>query len=143
MPATKESIRFGQIEIRFLLESEETQGQLAVFEFAVEAGAKVPMPHSHEHYDETIYGLEGVITFTVAGQRHDIPAGGTCFIPRGVPHGFNNFQSSRAKALALVTPARIGSQFFFEMAAVLNGRNPPDVEALKAVMLKHGLKPAP
>src|SRR5260221_11885736 len=59
-----EMIRIGQIEVRFLLESAETNGSLAMFEFTVPVGARVPMPHSHERYDETIYGLEGVITFT-------------------------------------------------------------------------------
>jgi quercetin dioxygenase-like cupin family protein len=61
MPQEKESIRAGQIEIRFLLENKDSKGQLAVFEFTVPVGAKVPVPHSHTHYDETIYGLEGVI----------------------------------------------------------------------------------
>src|SRR6266700_8022350 len=58
MPQEKESIRAGQIEVRFLLESKDSTGQLAMFEFTVPAGAKVPLPHSHAHYDETIYGLE-------------------------------------------------------------------------------------
>jgi quercetin dioxygenase-like cupin family protein len=138
-----EIIRVGQIEIRFLLESQDTNGQLAAFEFNVPAGAKVPMPHSHEHYDETIYGLEGVMTFTVNGQPNDIGPGQTCFIPRGAVHGFNNLKPSDAKALAVVTPALIGPEFFREMAAIINAGGPPDVEKLKAVMNRHGLVPAP
>ena len=39
-----------------------------MFEFTVPAGAKVPVPHSHRHYDETIYGVAGVVTFTVDGK---------------------------------------------------------------------------
>ncbi len=57
MAQGQEIIRVGQIEIRFLLEGKDTNGQLAVFEFIVPAGAKVPMPHSNGRYDETIYGL--------------------------------------------------------------------------------------
>ena len=83
----KEIIHAGQIEIRFPLESKDSNGQLAMFEFTVPAGAKVPMPHSHTHYDETIYGLEGVITFTVNGQPVDIAPRQSCFIPRGAVHG--------------------------------------------------------
>jgi quercetin dioxygenase-like cupin family protein len=140
-----EIIRVGQIEIRFLIESKDTSGQFAMFEFTVPAGAKVPMPHSHTHYDETIYGLEGVMTFTVNGQPVDIAADDTCFIPRGAVHGFNNLKSASAKALAVVTPALIGPDFFREMAAIfnVNAGGPPDVEKLKAVMNKHGLVPAP
>ena len=137
-----EIIRIGQIEINFLLESADTSGSLAMFEFTVPAGAKVPLPHSHKHYDETIYGVEGVITFTVAGKPVDIGAGESCFIPRGVVHGFNNLKQTRAKALAVVTPALLGPDFFKEMAAIVNAGGPPNIEELKAVMAKHGLVPA-
>ena len=82
-----EIIRVGQIEVRFLLEAAGTNGSLAMFEFTVPAGAKVPLPHSHEHYDETIYGVEGVITFSVNGKPVDIAPGESCFIQRGAVHG--------------------------------------------------------
>ena len=140
---TPETIRVGQIEIRFLLEGKDSNGQLAMFEFTVPAGAKVPVPHSHERYDETIYGLEGVLTFTVNGRPMDLAAGDLCFIPRGAVHGFNNLKPSNAKALVVVTPALIGPEFFREMATIINAGGPPDAEKLKAVMNKHGLVPAP
>ncbi len=140
---TPETIRPGQIEIRFLLEGKDTDGQLAAFEFIVPAGAKVPVPHSHERYDETIYGLQGALTFTVNGCVTEVAPGETLFIPRGAVHGFNNLKSATAKALAVVTPALIGPEFFREMAAIINAGGPPDVEKLKAVMTKHGLVPAP
>ena len=143
MPQEKEIIRAGQIEIRFLLESKDSSGQLAMFEFTVPAGAKVPAPHSHTHYDETIYGLEGVLTFMVNGQPTDIAAGEICFIPRGAVHGFNNLKQANAKALAIVTPALIGPEYFREMAAIINVGVPPDLDKIKAVMIKHGLAPAP
>lgn len=139
----KQTIKVGQIEICFLLESKDTNGQLAMFEFTVPAGVKVPAPHSHAHYDETIYGLEGVMTFTVNGKLNDIGPGHTCFIPRGAVHGFNNLESTTARALAVVTPALIGREFFEEMATIVNAGGPPDLEKIKAVMNKHGLIPAP
>jgi quercetin dioxygenase-like cupin family protein len=137
-----EIIRVGQIGIRFLLEAADTNGSLAMFEFTVPVGAKVAVPHSHRGYDETIYGVEGVVTFTVDGKPVDIGPGESCFIPRGAVHGFNNLKQADAKALAVVTPALIGPDFFKETAAVVNAGGPPDVEKLKAVMAKHGLVPA-
>jgi len=137
-----EIIRIGQIGIQFLLEATDTDGAVAMFEFTVPAGAKVPLPHSHQHYDETIYGVAGVITFTVEGQAVEIGPGESFFIPRGAVHGFNNLQQTDAKALAIITPALIGPEFFSETAAIVNAGGPPDVEKLKAVMLKHGLVPA-
>jgi quercetin dioxygenase-like cupin family protein len=138
-----EIIRLGQIEVRFLLESKDTHGQLAAFEFTVPAGVKVPAPHSHTHYDETIYGLEGVMTFTVNGRPVDIAAGDACFIPRGAVHGFNNPKPATAKALAVATPGLIGPEFFRDIAAILNAGGLPDLEKIRAVMTRHGLVPAP
>jgi quercetin dioxygenase-like cupin family protein len=137
-----ELIQVGQIGIHFLLEAGETNGALAMFEFTVPVAAKMPLPHSHRHYDETIYGVAGVMTFAVEGKTVDIGPGESCFIPRGAVHGFNNLKQTDAKALAVVTPGLIGPDFFKEAAAIVNGGGPPDVEKLKAVMLKHGLVPA-
>ena len=54
---SKEEMRLGQITIRFLLEGEAAGGSVAMFECDVPAGARVPVPHSHDGYEETIYGL--------------------------------------------------------------------------------------
>jgi len=132
-------IQVGQIGIRFLLEAADTNGALAMFEFSVPVGARMPLPHKHERYDETIYGVEGVVTFTVEGKTVDIPPGGSCFVPRGAVHGFNNLKQTNAKALAVITPALLGPDFFKEAATVVNAGGPPDVAKLNAVMAKHGL----
>jgi quercetin dioxygenase-like cupin family protein len=137
----KETIKVGQVTIDFLLEAADTNGSEAMFEFTVPAGAKVPVPHYHENYDETIYGLAGVMTFTVEGKAIDIAPGETCFIPRGAVHGFNNLKQEDAKALAVITPALLGPIFFKEIAEIVNAGGPPDVEKLKWVMTKHGLVP--
>lgn len=137
----KETIKAGQIIIDFLLEAADTNGSAAMFEFTVPVGAKVPIPHYHEHYDETIYGLEGTVTFTVDGKAIDIRPGETCFIPRGAVHGFDNLKQEDAKALAVITPALLGSIFFKEVAEIVNAGGPPDLQKLRLVMTKHGLVP--
>lgn len=137
----KETIKVGQVIIDFLLEAADTNGSEAMFEFTVPVNAKVPIPHYHEHYDETIYGLEGIITFTVDGKAIDIAPGETCFIPRGVVHSFDNLKQMDAKALAVITPALLGPIFFKEVAEILNAGGPPDLQKLGSVMTKHGLIP--
>src|SRR3974390_179055 len=137
-----EIIRVGQVGIKFLLEGSDNNGSVAMFEFTVPVGAKVPLPHYHKAYDETIYGVQGVLTFTVEGKPVDIGPGETCFIPRGAVHGFNNLKQTDGKALAVVTPALLGPDFFKDAAAIVNAGGPPDVEKMKAVLLKHGLVPA-
>ena len=68
-----------------------------MFEFDVSVGAKVPIAHSHNAYEETIYGLAGVLTFTVAGRKIDIGPGEVLCIPRGGVHRFDNFGTGEAK----------------------------------------------
>jgi hypothetical protein len=55
------------VAIRFLVEGEQSAGAVAVFELDVPAGAGVPVARSHDGYEETIYGLEGVLTWTIEG----------------------------------------------------------------------------
>jgi quercetin dioxygenase-like cupin family protein len=142
---THEAIRVGEMVIRFLLKGDESGGSVAVFEFDVPAGAKVAAAHSHDGYDETIYGLEGILTWTLEGVAVDVGPGDALFIPRGAVHHFDNTHDADAKALAIVTPGILGPDFFREVAAVLDASagGPPDVVALGEVMRRHGLTPAP
>jgi quercetin dioxygenase-like cupin family protein len=144
-PSTREEIRLGEMAIRFLVEGEESGGSVAVFEFDVPAGAKVAAAHSHDGYDETIYGLEGVLTWTIEGSPTDVGPGEALFIPRGAVHHFDNSHDIDAKALAVVTPGILGADFFREVAAILDAAagGPPDLAAVAAVMRRHGLTPAP
>lgn len=70
-----DTIRIGQIEIRFRLEAADTGGKLTMFECLVPANARVPIPHSHDSFDETIYGLEGSLSWTVGGRKFELGAG--------------------------------------------------------------------
>lgn len=135
------AIRLGQITIRFLAEPADTKGSLTLFEFAVPAGAKVPVPHYHKDFDEIIYGLEGAMNFTLDGKTVQIGPGESLFIPRGAVHGFDNQSTANAKALAMITPGLLTSEFFKELAAIPSAGGPPDLAAIKAIMLKHGLVP--
>jgi len=137
----KQTIKVGQVAIDFLLEAADTNGAAAMFEFTVPVGAKVPVPHYHEHYDETIYGLAGTLTFTVEGKAIDIQPGEACFIPRGAVHGFDNLKQVDAKGLAVITPGLLGPVFFKEVAGIVNAGGPPDLQKLRLIMTKHGLVP--
>nr|WP_235913831.1 cupin domain-containing protein [Pseudoroseomonas coralli] len=136
-------IRIGQLEIRFLQAREQTGGRLDMFEFAVPAKARVPVAHYHRDYDETIYGLSGVLTWKLDGARHEVGPGETLFIPRGAVHHFANQHEETARALAVLTPGLIGSAYFRELAALIAPGAPPDPARVRAVMLRHGLEPVP
>jgi quercetin dioxygenase-like cupin family protein len=63
---------------------------VSIFECDVPANARMPAPHSHDAFDETVFGLDGVTTFTVSGAHTDLNPGEALFIPRRVIHGFTN-----------------------------------------------------
>jgi quercetin dioxygenase-like cupin family protein len=139
MTPPKEIIRVGPIEIRFLLDGDDTAGRLSVFEVLVPPGARVPAPHYHEQVDEVAYGLEGVLTFTVGGRANRIGPGDRCFIPRGVVHHFANDGAEPTRMLSVLTPATIGPAFFREMAALLAASGPPEPARIAEAMRRHGL----
>jgi mannose-6-phosphate isomerase-like protein (cupin superfamily) len=102
----------------------------------------MPAPHSHDNFDETVFGLDGVTTFTVAGERIDLHPDESLFISRGVVHGFSNEGSADARFLAVISPGLLGSGYFNEVASVLAEGGPPDIERIGEVMRRHGLTPA-
>ncbi|HEY3333394.1 MAG TPA: cupin domain-containing protein [Capsulimonadaceae bacterium] len=142
MATPKETIKLGAIEIRFLLDGDDTGGELCMFEFLVLPGARVPAPHYHELVDEAAYGLEGELTFTVGGEVNVLSPGERCFVPRGVVHHFANHGQSTARVLSVLTPALIGPAYFRELADLVSA-GPPDPAAVAAVMKRHGLVVVP
>jgi quercetin dioxygenase-like cupin family protein len=142
--STSEEINVGELAIRFLVEGEQSAGSVSVFEFDVPAGARVAAAHSHDGYEETIYGLEGILTWTVEGAATDVGPGEVLVIPRGAVHHFDNTHDVDATALAIVTPGVLGPDYFREVAAILDAAvdGPPDLAAIGAVMRRHGLTPA-
>jgi quercetin dioxygenase-like cupin family protein len=144
MQGIQDEIKVGSVVIRFLVEGQQSAGSVALFEFDVPAGARVPAAHSHDGYEETIYGLEGVLTWTVEGAQVDVGPGETVVIPRGAVHRFENTGHFDAKALGIVTPGILGPAYFRDVAAVLDAAagGPPDLEAMGEVMRRHGLTPA-
>jgi quercetin dioxygenase-like cupin family protein len=143
--ATQEIITVGALGVRFLIEASDSNGSAAVFECYVPANARMPAPHSHDGFEETIYGLDGVTTWTIDGETVEIGPGEAVCVARGQIHGFENHGSVDAKFLAIATPALFGPAYFREIGEVLavTAGGPPDLAALGEVMRRHGLTPAP
>jgi quercetin dioxygenase-like cupin family protein len=71
-----ETIRLGPLAVRFLITGDDSRGSIAAFEVTVPGAQRLAVPaHSHDHYEETIYGMEGVLTWTVGGKQIDVGPG--------------------------------------------------------------------
>jgi quercetin dioxygenase-like cupin family protein len=141
---TAETITVGQLGVRFLVEGPNSNGSVSVFECYVPANARMPAPHSHDAFEETIYGLKGTTSWTVDGESVGIGAGEALCVPRGAVHGFQNGGGTDATFLAIASPGVFGPAYFREVGEVLaaSAGGPPDVAALAEVMRRHGLTPA-
>lgn len=141
-----EMIRLGPLQIRFLITHDDSDGSASVFEFTIPAGEKLRAPaHSHDGFEETIYGLSGVLTWTVDGQAIEVGPGQALCLPRGAVHRFDNFGVEDAKVLVVASPALFGPAYFREVqsAMMAAGDGPPDAELIADIYRRHGLTPAP
>ena len=139
---SEETIRIGPLGIRFLLTGDDTNGSVSVFEVTVPAGQKLAAPaHKNDAYEETLYGIEGVMTWTIDGKAIEVGPGQAVCIPRGAVHRFDNFGTEDAKQLSIVTPAIMGPAYFREASEVVNAAagGPPDAAKMVEIFRRHGM----
>jgi len=139
---SKQTVRIGSLELHFLVDETQDPGSVVMFEFVVPPHAKVPAPHYHREVDEVVYALEGTLTTTLDGQKHELRSGDALFVQRGIVHHHENVHSVTARALIVMTPGRIGRRYFEEIAQEVNVPGKPDLGKVKDIMLRHGLVPA-
>jgi len=140
MEGPHELIRIGPMTLRYFTDGAGTDGALDFFEFSVPANTRGSPPHYHRDVDEMVYGVEGRVTFSVAGDDRVLGSRDFTFIPRGTVHSFSNTHDEPCVVLSIMTPGLIGPAYFREMAALF-ALGAPHPEAIRAVMTKHGLIP--
>jgi len=143
---SEETIKSGPIEIRFLLTGDDSGGSASVFEFSVPAGHKLPAPaHKNDAYEEVLYGIQGVLTWTVDGTPIEVGPGQALCIPRGAVHRFDNLGNEDVKQLVVITPAVMGPAYFHDVAEMVRAAagGPPDRAKVAEVFRRHGMTIAP
>lgn len=135
-----EVINMGGLRLEFLHSKDDTDNSVDVFRMTVLPKARVPAPHYHESWDETVYGLDGVLTFLLDGQTVALGPGQSIFIRRGIVHGFRNDGDVPATCLCILTPGVLGPAYFREIAARIEA-GPPDPAVIKEIMTRYGLVP--
>lgn len=124
-------IRIGSLELRFLVDETRAAGSVVVFEFVVPPNARVPAPHYHREVDEVVYVLDGTVTTTLDGRKHELRRGESLFVPRGSVHNHENFHPETARALITLTPGSIGRRYFEEVAREVNVPGKPDLAKIR------------
>jgi quercetin dioxygenase-like cupin family protein len=146
---SQETIEIGPLRIRFLLTGGDSNGSVSAFEMLVPAGQKLAAPaHKNNAYEEVLYGIEGVLTWTVEGTPIEVGPGQALCIPRGAVHRFDNHSGLDVKQLCVITPAIMGPAYFREAAEVIGAAagGPPDRAKMAEVFRRHGMTlagPAP
>jgi mannose-6-phosphate isomerase-like protein (cupin superfamily) len=130
----RNTVLFGASPNRVKVAGGDSDGAISIFEYEGHIQGGPPL-HVHHEQDEVYFVRDGAYTFEVGGVRHDLAAGDTIFLPRGIPHAFAQ-RSETGRLLFMFTPA--GSmEAYFEALGAFKG--PPEPKAEAALFAAHGM----
>lgn len=143
--ASKALIETPGVDVRFLVDAEDSGGSTTAFVARVAPGARTPPAHRHDDWDETFYCTRGTMTYVIDGDEIELAEGDAVCVRRGQVHRFDNHTTEDAWMLVVSTPGLFAEDYFLEVAEVLNAATdgPPDIAALLAVQACHGVVVAP
>jgi quercetin dioxygenase-like cupin family protein len=121
--------------LTFKARGEQTGGRLTAFENVIPPGEGPPL-HRHADEDETWQVLEGELRFRLGDEISRAPAGSFVFVPRGLPHCFQNVGNEAARILVIFAPAGM-ERFFDRLAALPEDQNAR--EAFQSIGLEVGM----
>jgi quercetin dioxygenase-like cupin family protein len=104
-------------QVMFKLRDAQSGGSLIAFETVVGPGEGPPL-HTHANEDETLYVIEGQVRFRLGDELETAPVGSFVFIPRGLPHTWQNHGDGPARMLIHFSPS--GMERFFDSFARLD-----------------------
>ncbi len=112
---------------------EDTGGSISVMEGIFRSRSGAPA-HVHRQHEETFYVLEGEFVFQLGTQTVKATAGAFVFVPRDVPHAFENVGDQPGRILGIMTPGGY-EKFFEELAQLPPG--PPDRAKFQEIFEKY------
>jgi len=112
---------------------EDTGGPIAVLEATFQSKTGAPA-HLHRQHEEAFYVLEGEFIFRLGTQTVKATAGTFVFVPREMPHAFENVGNQPGRVLGIMTPGGY-ERFFEELAQLPPG--PPDMAKFQAIFEKY------
>lgn len=107
--------------------SQSTGGSLAVYRTTVDGPG--PPFHVHQHEDEAIFVLGGILEATCGEETLTATSGGFIFLPRGYGHTFRSVDGP-AEILFIVAPGRLDEFFMKRDRLVAEGADPSEIARL-------------
>jgi quercetin dioxygenase-like cupin family protein len=104
-------------DLVFKVRGEQSDGRLTAVETIIPPGQGPPL-HVHPNEDETLYVIEGEVRFRLGDELCGGAAGSFAFVPRGMPHTFQNVGQEPARMIIHFAPG--GIERFFEGFAALD-----------------------
>ena len=117
-PDRGESVDLGNVSMRLVLPSAETNGTFAAAEFRGGAGAWTVL-HIHRNMEESFFVSEGSFTFTCGDERIEAAPGSFVLVPRGTPH-LIEAGANGGTLLTLFVPGGL-EEMFLELGALPPG----------------------
>jgi quercetin dioxygenase-like cupin family protein len=142
-PRPADEVTVGDDRIAFKLTSEQSEGEVSVFNVRIPPGGGPPMLHRHDPFELyrvrtgelAIYleGRDGGVTRTVAGPGSVVPIAG------GLEHTVRNETDEEAEAIVLFTPGEQMERFARAAGELGRHRSPGQGEVL-ALAEAHGIE---
>jgi quercetin dioxygenase-like cupin family protein len=116
----------------------DSGGRMGVWESEEPGGTALPL-HVHTREDEQMVVLEGQVTVRLADRSHELHAGDTLALPRGIPHA-HRVDSEIAHILTIAIPG--GFEQLFLTHGTTGDAPPPRApnEELSAAVAKLGVQ---
>ena len=137
-PGEGRKLRGAGVELTFKSEGGNPEAW-SVMEYVAPPHFRGPPPHYHKVTTEAFYILEGVVTFTVEGEKRQAEAGSYLMVPPGVRHGFANETDAPARFLGLIAPSGF-ERYFDELVELIKGEAswpPADMSGVLALMERY------
>jgi mannose-6-phosphate isomerase-like protein (cupin superfamily) len=116
--------------------SEDTGGECTILELNALARSG-PFLHVHHREDEWYYVLTGEFIFRAGGEEYNLSAGGSIWLPRGIPHVWANTATVDGKLILVCQPGGF-EKFFDEIGNVPMDKK--NADTMKELMAKYGVE---
>jgi quercetin dioxygenase-like cupin family protein len=120
-------------EITFMVRGEHTGGRLTALE-TIAAPGEGPLLHTHAGEDEGLLIVDGRFRFRLGDRLEQASIGSFVYVPRGVPHTWQNIGVGPGRMFVIFTPS--GMERFFDAFAALEA---PDRDAFAQAGVDAGM----